>query len=225
MLEINQLTFSRGERTLCDGLDLTLHDGEWCALTGANGAGKTTLLRILCGLSAPERGAFRWRGLTPARDRERYCEQTLYLGHRHGLRDELTVAENLAFYRGLGRGGGREGMHGRERGDGAIADAAAAFGVAEWLHTPCAKLSQGQLRRAALSRLLVERASLWLLDEPGVGLDRGGVELLERRLARHLEGGGAAVIATHGVLRPPGHAAARDVRLGAAPHASPGAHD
>ncbi len=217
MLEIDHLTFSRGGRTLCDGLALALPGGEWCALSGANGAGKTTLLRILCGLSAPDGGVFRWRGLAPARDRERYYEQVLYIGHRHGLRDELTVAENLSFYRGLGRGGGA--------GDGAIADAAAAFGVAAWLHVPCAKLSHGQLRRAALSRLLLERASLWLLDEPGVGLDRDGVALLERHVARHLEGGGGAVIATHGRLRPPGRAAARHVRLGAAAHVSPSVHD
>ena len=205
MLEISHLTFSRGERMLCDGLELTLPGGEWGALTGANGAGKTTLLRVLCGLSVPDGGVFRWRGLTPARDRERYCEQVIYIGHRHALRDELTIAENLSFYRRLGRGG--------VRGDGAIADAAAAFGVAEWLHVPCAKLSQGQLRRASLARLLIERASLWLLDEPGAGLDRDGVALLEHHVARHLEGGGGALIATHGVLHPPGRAAACNVHL------------
>ncbi|MDD9805509.1 MAG: ATP-binding cassette domain-containing protein, partial [Gammaproteobacteria bacterium] len=88
------------------------------------------------------------------------------------------------------------------------------FGIADWLHTPCAKLSQGQLRRAALSRLLIERASLWLLDEPGVGLDRDGVARLERLLAAHLAHGGAALIATHATLSPPGHNAAHNIRLG-----------
>ena len=210
-LEIGSLTFSRGGRTLCDGLDLVLRGGEWCTVSGANGSGKTTLLRILCGLSAPDAGVFHWRGLSPTRDREHYHRQVLYVGHRCGLRGELTVAENLSFYRGLGRGRGT------------VADAAAGFGVAEWLDTPCATLSQGQLRRAALSRLLVESASLWLLDEPGVGLDRDGIALLERHVARHLAGGGAAVITTHGVFGPPGHAAARSVRLGGRADERPGA--
>lgn len=239
-LEISGLAFSRNGRTLCGGLDLALRAGEWCEVTGANGAGKTTLLRILCGLSEADGGIFQWRGLSPARDGGRYHEQVLYIGHKSGFRNELSVAANLAFYSGLGRGhaanaNGTAHTHTADTKQKAhtntahaeqkahahtantIATAIAAqddFGIAGWLHTPCAKLSQGQLRRAALSRLLIERASLWLLDEPGVGLDRDGVARLERLLAAHLANGGAALIATHATLSPPGHHAAHHLRLG-----------
>jgi len=228
-LEVTGLAFSRNGRMLCDGLNLTLRAGEWCEVTGANGAGKTTLLRILCGLSEADGGAFQWRGLSPARDGGLYHEQVLYIGHKSGFRNELSVAANLAFYSGLGR------AHAANTNQAAHAHTANAkqtththttntittaiatqddFGIADWLHTPCAKLSQGQLRRAALSRLLIERASLWLLDEPGVGLDRDGVARLERLLAAHLAHGGAALIATHATLSPPGHNAAHNIRLG-----------
>ena len=239
-LEVTGLAFSRNGRTLCDGLNLTLRAGEWCEVTGANGAGKTTLLRILCGLSEADGGAFQWRGLSPARDGGLYHEQVLYIGHKSGFRNELSVAANLAFYSGLGRAHAANTnqaapAHAANTNQAAHAHTANAkqtththttntitmaiatqddFGIADWLHTPCAKLSQGQLRRAALSRLLIERASLWLLDEPGVGLDRDGVARLERLLAAHLANGGAALVATHTALSPPGHNAAHNIRLG-----------
>jgi len=199
------------------------------AVFGVSGSGKTTLLRILCGLSEADGGAFQWHGLSPVRDGGLYHEQVLYIGHKSGFRNELSVAANLAFYSGLGR------AHAANTNQAAHAHAANAkqttqthttntittaiaaqddFGIADWLHTPCAKLSQGQLRRAALSRLLIERAPLWLLDEPGVGLDRDGVARLERLLAAHLAHGGAALIATHATLSPPGHHAAHNIRLG-----------
>ena len=63
-------------------------------------------------------------------------------------------------------------------------------------------LSAGQRKRCALARLLLSNAGLWLLDEPYSNLDTEGVELVDRLLVRHLEGGGAAVVATHGAHRP-----------------------
>jgi len=242
-LQITGLAFSRNGRTLCGGLDLALRVGEWCEITGANGAGKTTLLRILCGLSEADGGAFKWRGLSPARDGGLYHQQVLYIGHKSGFRNELSVAANLAFYSGLGRApaAGANGTAHTHAADAnqttqthtananqttrahtahtantvaATITAQDDFGIAGWLDTPCAKLSQGQLRRAALSRLLIERAPLWLLDEPGVGLDSDGVARLERLLAAHLANGGAALVATHATLSPPGHPAAHRIRLG-----------
>ena len=59
-------------------------------------------------------------------------------------------------------------------------------------------LSTGQRRRLALARLaLAPAAPLWLLDEPTLGLDAASVSRLGRLLARHREGGGAVVAATH----------------------------
>jgi heme exporter protein A len=63
---------------------------------------------------------------------------------------------------------------------------------------PARYLSAGQKRRLALARLLAVPRPLWLLDEPGVGLDAANRERLERALAEHRAGGGIAVLATHG---------------------------
>jgi heme exporter protein A len=58
-------------------------------------------------------------------------------------------------------------------------------------------LSQGQKRRVALSRLMLTRAKLWVLDEPFVALDHAAIELLANLIAGHLSQGGLAVITSH----------------------------
>ncbi len=58
-------------------------------------------------------------------------------------------------------------------------------------------MSQGQRRRAALARLLVAPAELWLLDEPTLGLDHESIARLDAIIARFRGGGGRVVVATH----------------------------
>ena len=58
-------------------------------------------------------------------------------------------------------------------------------------------LSSGQARRAALTRVLCHPGRIWLLDEPTVGLDVAGVELLAGLMNTHLERGGRILAATH----------------------------
>jgi heme exporter protein A len=61
----------------------------------------------------------------------------------------------------------------------------------------CRHLSQGQKRRVALSRLVLDRRPLWLLDEPFTALDAAAVEVLAVLIGAHLQDGGLAVLATH----------------------------
>ncbi len=62
-------------------------------------------------------------------------------------------------------------------------------------------LSAGQRRRAALARLGLSQADLWILDEPFTNLDEAGRALVEGWLRRHLREGRLAVVATHHQLR------------------------
>ncbi|MGH6873471.1 MAG: heme ABC exporter ATP-binding protein CcmA, partial [Aestuariivirgaceae bacterium] len=121
-----------------------------------------------------------------------------YVGHQDGVKPALTVAENLDFWAGF-LGGGEVGR------------SLGAFGL-EDLHTlPAAVLSAGQRRRLALSRLLLTRRTLWLLDEPTTGLDATSSARLQGHMTGHLGGGGIIVAATHAEL---GIAAGRRLELG-----------
>lgn len=189
MLEVRDLACQRGEQLLFSGVSFHVGAGELLWVEGRNGAGKTSLLRILCGLSPAEAGTVRWQGESIRSTRESFFGDTLFLAHSNGLKDDLTIAENLRFH---GRLAGIEAD--AEDIDGALQ----ACGLTERRDLAVRYLSQGQRRRAALARLwLAQSRKLWILDEPFAALDAESVERLAARLGAHLEAGGLAVLTTH----------------------------
>jgi heme exporter protein A len=86
-----------------------------------------------------------------------------------------------------------------------------AMGLAQLVDVPVRMLSTGQRKRAVLARVIAGTASLWLLDEPGNGLDAEGLARLQAAMAGHRAGGGAILAASH---QPLGLADARIVALG-----------
>lgn len=189
MLEAVDLTCERGERLLFERLSFTAENGTLLRIAGPNGTGKTSLLRIMCGLLEATAGEIRWKGGNIRRLREDYWKDLVYVGHLNGVKDDLTVRENL---RVSVRVAGRHATESR------IAQALDAVGLAGFEDTMARFLSQGQRRRVALARLYVSEAvPLWILDEPFTALDVRGVANLSALIARHIEGGGTAVLTTH----------------------------
>ena len=167
---------------------------------GPNGSGKTTLLRILCSLTLPESGELRWRGRALRGQREAYLSALRYIGHQDGVKLVLTVRENLE-------------AAGRLSGGSEVEAALRRFGLLSVADSPARALSAGQRRRAALARLLLCDAALWILDEPFTSLDEEGTTLMRELLARQVNGGGAVLLSTHRPL-PPGAPGHRRLELG-----------
>jgi heme exporter protein A len=188
MLKISNLECVRANRTIFRDVSFAVGPGDCFRLTGPNGSGKTSLLRMLCGLLPPSRGTICWQG-TPIRILdENYFSALTYIGHRHGVKDELTVLENLRV---------SSGLHGIEISHRIAAAALERMGLAGSENVPARFLSEGGRRRVALSRLLVCRTSLWLLDEVLTSLDQAAVETVQLLIEEHLANGGMAIVATH----------------------------
>lgn len=188
LLETRALSFHRQDEPVFSSLNFSLRAGELGLIEGDNGSGKTTLMRILAGLLHIDEGELHWRGKPMQRD---HCMgDMLFLGHQLGLKADLSPSENLRIVVGL---------HGR-REQTSIASALAEVGLSGYEDEPVRRLSAGQKKRAALARLPLLPATLWLLDEPYANLDRTGIALVNRLLQDHLAREGAALVTTHGAV-------------------------
>lgn len=195
MLEGKDLACVRGERTLFSHLNFKLHSGELLLVQGANGSGKTSLLRMLCGLLAPEFGEILWHGQEIGATRESYHAEMAYFGHAPAVKEDLTAAENLDFSCRLA---------GIQVTADDVKGALGHLGLGHCLSLPAKSLSQGQRRRVALSRLLLAKAKLWILDEPLTALDQAALQLVQSLIGEHLRQGGMALLTTHQPVVIPG---------------------
>ena len=183
---------------LFDDLSFELQAGQARWVQGENGAGTTSLLRLLCGLSQPDEGEVRWRGVPLARQRESFHAELLHIGHASGVKDDLSAWENVVFSAALAGATCR-----RDEAHAALEQLGLAPAVFD---LPARLLSQGQRKRVALARLgLSTRHPLWVLDEPLSALDASTLERLQNLLGRHLSRGGLLVCTTHQALDLPGH--------------------
>lgn len=188
MLEIRKLECIRGDRRLFSDLDMTLNSGELLYVHGHNGSGKTTLLRTVCGLVAPSAGQVRWNGHDIRRLREEFSAEVVYVGHLNGIKDDLTGVENLRV---------SSALDGNRISEQSAASALEQIGLRGHEDLPVRVLSQGQKRRVALARLLVNDSRLWVLDEPFTALDAAAVQLLQDVIRSHLARHGMVMLTTH----------------------------
>ena len=180
MLSVSQINFERYFEPVFEPVSFALEAGGLLLVTGTNGCGKTTLIRVLADILQPTSGEFLQR-----------CNSMGYVGHYLGIKDDLSVMENLRFMRDF------LGTSKRS-----CKDVISQVGLGRVSEQLARTLSAGQRKRCALARLLLSNTELWLMDEPYSNLDQEGVDLVDQMLVEHLEAGGACVLATHGNHRP-----------------------
>lgn len=202
LLTAENLAVRRGEDLIFMNVSFKLSSGQAMLLTGPNGSGKSTLLRVIAGLLRPEEGHVTLAGEGLETD-VRASEASHYLGHRNAMKQDLSVFENLNFWKkflGDFDGGSSSG----------IEEAAEAVGLASITHLPFGYLSAGQQRRFAMAKLLVAWRPIWILDEPTAALDASADLMFTGLVKAHLAKGGMAVAATH---QPLGLENAQELRM------------
>ena len=180
-LQINFLELYRNDDRIFSEISFHLSEGQHLMISGANGTGKTSLLRVICGLTIPTGGTILWNQLATNNIDCRYYEHLAYLGHKNALIPELTARENLEYT--------FEGNQSMNR----TSSVLEAFGLNKYLDQFAEKLSNGQIRKIALSRILLSEKTLWILDEPVANLDTSGTQFLLAEMQAHLDQGGMLI--------------------------------
>jgi heme ABC exporter ATP-binding subunit CcmA len=188
LVETKDLGRVFGARRALDGVTLEVAAGEGVALLGANGAGKTTLLRVLATLLRPSRGRASVAGHDVARAAEAVRREIGVVAHGAWIYEDLTALENLRFWTALA---------GRRAGADELREALAQLELDRVAGARARTLSAGMKRRLALTRLVLLRPRVLLLDEPFAGLDQRAKKWLEAHLEAVKGRGGALLLATH----------------------------
>ncbi len=199
LIEVRNLTKRYGDKTVLQGLDLTIERGETVVIIGGSGSGKSTLAKILVGLERPTSGAIYLEG----RDLSALTEQELavvrhrfaMVFQRHALLDSMSVFDNVAFPL-------RESEHlaeptVREK----VRDVLAELGLENAAEKLPGELSGGMAKRVGIARAVVVEPEILVYDEPTSGLDpvtsRVVDGLIERMRSEHLV---TSVVITHDMV-------------------------
>jgi heme exporter protein A len=174
-VSIRKLSKFFGKTPALRALDLDLKKGEFAVIFGPNGAGKTTLLKLVSTLLAPTEGVIFVSGINVAEEPEKARKEIGMLSHESYLYGELTAKENLHFF---GQMYGIKGQELKERISHLLEDVGLTVKADERVST----YSRGMKQRLSVTRALLHRPSLLLLDEPYTGLDPGASLIFENLL-------------------------------------------
>jgi lipoprotein-releasing system ATP-binding protein len=185
------------ETEVLQGIDLTLHRGDFCAVMGPSGSGKSTLLNIIGLLDRPTSGLLQMAG----EETTQLADQALtrLRGHHigfvfqyHHLISAFTALENVMMPML-----GAAGFPNREMQERAEA-LLESVGLTPWKNNMAGNMSGGQQQRVALARALAMTPALLLADEPTGNLDTKSADAVFALLRRiNQEQGTTVLLVTH----------------------------
>ncbi len=195
MIHVEQLTRKfdlpgGGEVLAVDALSFRVAAGEVYGLLGPNGAGKTTTLRMLLGLLSPTSGQATVVGYRSSTQPDEVKRHVGLVSASAGLYPHLSVREMLLFFADLY---GCDPVRSGEE----LQSLAHLLGLDELLDRRCTTLSTGQKQRVNLARALIHRPPVLLLDEPTLGLDILGSQVVAEFITHLRQEGKAVILTTH----------------------------
>jgi len=144
---------------------------------------------LLYGINEPDQGVISCNNKSILNNPE-YQKISAYIGHKDGLKNELSCIENLRFYQHLEN----------HKDEDFLDDCLNHMQILHCAELNAFQLSFGQRRRLAFARLLLNKFTVWILDEPFTGVDKDGRAVIENACHQHLEAGGLIILTHHANL-------------------------
>lgn len=174
VIETTQITKTYGKVLALDHVDICVKRGDIYGLIGDNGAGKSTLLKLLAGHSAASTGEIRLLGEQGEKELQRARRRSGVMIEQPGFFGNLTVENNMEYYRI------QKGVPGKEK----VEEMLRMTGIWEKRKCRCKTLSMGMKQRLGLAMAMLGEPELLILDEPINGLDPSGIVEFRQLLKR-----------------------------------------
>ena len=181
-LKVENLSCVRSNKVVFENINFEVFPGEYLEIIGSNGSGKTTLLRTILGLIKPEKGVINWLDENDKFNDFRTFE-CFYQGHQLGIKNLLTVYENLKLTHGA------KGMD-----ENTIYQCLERVGLMR-VNELASNLSVGQRKRISIARWLLKNFKIYFIDEPFSALDDEATSMIEH-LIQELNSKGCSFVIT-----------------------------
>jgi ABC-2 type transport system ATP-binding protein len=192
MIEISSVSksYNKGSVKAVDNLNLKVEKGEIFGFLGPNGAGKTTTIKMIIGLLNPDEGSIVINGADIRKNALEAKKNIGYVPDNPNLYDRLTGTEYLNFMADVYQVSAQQR---RER----IEHFLDMFELKDAASDLIKSYSHGMKQKIALTGALIHNPTVWILDEPMVGLDPKSAHLLKEQMREHCDRGNTVFFSTH----------------------------
>ncbi len=192
MLKVEKLSkkYPANDKYSAKGISFTVPAGKVVGLVGSNGAGKSTIIKSLIGVLPFSEGTITVCGYDINNEPEQAKKHIGYVPDDHSVYDKLTGREYINYM------GSLYGAT-KEQKEYAVGELAKLFDIEYALDNQIASYSHGMKQKICILGALVHRPSLWVLDEPMVGLDPQTMALLVKYIKEYADENHAVLFSSH----------------------------
>ncbi|UDK98316.1 ABC transporter ATP-binding protein [Lysinibacillus sphaericus] len=190
VLEVQHVTGGYTKKPVIRDLSFTIGKGELVGLIGLNGAGKSTTIKHIIGTMLPKEGDIRLNGVTLKENTDKYRTAFSYIPETPVLYDELTLREHLAL---TAMAYGLDEATLAARSELLLKE----FRMEKRLNWFPSHFSKGMRQKVMIMCAFLVNPSLYIIDEPFVGLDPLGIQSLLNQMDTKKKEGASILMSTH----------------------------
>ena len=180
LLEVKNISLSRNDNSILSNINLELNTSSVINIHGRNGCGKTSLLKIIVGITEPTGGVINNNILSNDN------KNITYIGHKHGIKNNLTLSENILFEPSI--------YNDKQKN---IDDMIKRYQMNKYKDYLSKNLSHGQQKKISLIKASLSNAKVWVIDEPYSALDKDAIKILDSCIHEHLSNQGSVIMTNH----------------------------
>ena len=180
LLEMKNISLTRNDNSILSNINLELNTSSVINIHGRNGCGKTSLLKIIVGITEPTGGVINNNILSDDN------KNITYIGHKHGIKNNLTLSENILFEPSI--------YNDKQKN---IDDMIKRYQMNKYKDYLSKNLSHGQQKKISLIKASLCNARVWVIDEPYSALDKDAIKILDSCIHEHLSSQGSVIMTNH----------------------------